>query len=214
MTKPDRPKSAARSGHSHAGHSHAALDTVAEAQRLHELLAPTVSAADLFLEEVKVHLAGSHRTVSVVVDLADDASGGVGLDAISAISRDLSEVMDADPYDDGRAYDLEISSPGATRPLTEPRHWRRALGRMAKVNAVDRENFMGRILAVDDDGVLFKPELPVKKGMKAKQGEVEKVLFTAIRRGVVELEFARLEEAELDLEFEPTGGNAVDGEGN
>ena len=85
---------------------------------------------------------------------------------------------------------------------------------MAKVSAADRENFVGRILAVDEDGVLFKPELPVKKGMKPKQGEPEKLLFSVIRRGVVELEFARLDEAELDLEFEPTGGNAVDGEGS
>ncbi len=209
MTKPDRPKMAARSGNVPS-----ALDSGAEAQRLHILLAPTVAAASLFLEEVKVHFAGSHRTVSVVVDLPEDESGGVGLDAISAISRQLSEVMDTDPHDDGRAYDLEISSPGATRPMTEPRHWRRAVGRMAKVNAIDRENFMGRILSVDDSGVLFKPELPVKKGMKPKQGEPEKILFTAIRRGVVELEFARLDEAELDLEFEPTSGNAVDGEGS
>jgi len=67
---------------------------------------------------------------------------------------------------------------------------------------------------VDDDGVLFKPELPVKKGMKPKQGEPEKLLFTAIRRGVVELEFARLDEAELDLEFEPTGRDAAAGEGS
>ena len=209
MTKPDRPHATARSGNVHS-----ALDATAEAQRLHTFLAPTVIAAGLFLEEVKVHFAGAHRTVSVIVDLPEGESGGVGLDAISAISRELSDAMDADPRDDGSVYDLEISSPGATRPLTEPRHWRRALGRMAKVNASDRENFMGRILAVDDDGVLFKPELPVKKGMKPKQGEPEKILFTAIRRGVVELEFARLDEAELDLEFEPTSGNAVDGEGS
>ncbi|MFQ4148478.1 ribosome maturation factor RimP [Arthrobacter sp. LAPM80] len=209
MTKPDRPKVAARSGKAPS-----ALDAAAEAQRLHAFLAPTVAAANLYLEEVKVHFDGSQRTVSVVVDLPEDASGGVGLDAISVISRELSDAMDADPNDDGSVYTLEISSPGATRPLTEPRHWRRALGRMAKVNVSDRENFMGRILAVDDDGVLFKPELPVKKGMKPKQGEPEKILFTVIRRGVVELEFARLDEAELDLEFEPTGGDAVDGEGS
>ncbi len=209
MTKPDRPKTAARSGNKPS-----AMDSTAEALRLHTLLAPTVEAADLFLEEVKVHFAGSHRTVSVIVDLPEDAVGGVGLDAISAISRELSDVMDTDPNDDGNAYDLEISSPGATRTMTEPRHWRRALGRMAKVSASDRENFVGRILAVDEDGVLFKPELPVKKGMKPKQGEPEKVLFTAIRRGVVELEFARLDEAELDLEFEAASGNAVDGEGS
>lgn len=209
MTKPDRPKVAARSGNRPP-----AMDSVAEAARLHALLAPTVTAADLYLEEVKVHFAGSHRTVSVVVDLTEDQAGGVGLDAISAIARELSDVMDTDPHDDGNAYDLEISSPGATRPLTEPRHWHRALGRMVKVNASDRENFMGRVLAVEEDGILFRPELPVKKGMKAKQGEPEKVLFTVIRRGVVELEFARLDEAELDLEFEPASGDAADGEGS
>ena len=209
MTKPDRPTTAARSGNKPS-----ALDSTAEALRLHAFLAPTVASADLYLEEVKVHFAGSHRTVSVVVDLPEDAAGGVGLDAISAVSRLLAEAMDADPSDDGSAYDLEISSPGATRPMTEPRHWRRALGRMAKVSVSDRENFVGRILEVDDDGVLFKPELPVKKGMKPKQGEPEKVPFAAIRRGVVELEFARLDEAELDLEFEAASGNAVDGEGS
>ncbi|WP_442864732.1 ribosome maturation factor RimP [Arthrobacter sp. HY1533] len=209
MTKPDRPKVAARSGNRPT-----AMDPVAEAARLHALLAPTVAAADLYLEEVKVHFAGSHRTVSVVVDLTEDQAGGVGLDAISAISRELSDVMDTDPHDDGNAYDLEISSPGATRPLTEPRHWHRALGRMVKVNASDRENFMGRVLAVEEDGILFRPELPVKKGMKAKQGEPEKIAFAVIRRGVVELEFARLDEAELDLEFEPASGDAADGEGS
>ena len=154
----------------------------------------------------------AHRTVAVVVDLPETETGGVGLDAIAQISRALSETMDRDPNDDGQPYNLEISSPGATRPLTEPRHWRRALGRMVNVNTIDRENLMGRILAVDDDGVQLLPEVPVKKGMKPRQGNPEKVLFSSIRRGVVEIEFARLDEAELDLEFEPTGGDAVDGE--
>jgi ribosome maturation factor RimP len=207
MTKPVRPKTARSSGNLHP-----TADPLAEAQRLMVLLAPTVDAAGLFLEDVKVHLAGVHRTVSIVVDLPETEIGGVGLDAISRVSKALSETMDADPRDDGQPYDLEISSPGATRPLTEPRHWRRALGRMVKVNAIDRENLMGRILAVEPDGVMLRPELPVKKGMKPKQGEPEKVLFSAIRRGVVEIEFARLDEAELDLDFEPTSGNAVDGE--
>jgi len=207
MAKPDRPKAARNSGNFRS-----AVDPIAEAQRLTALLAPTVTAAGLFLEDVKVQMAGMHRTVSVVVDLPETQTGGVGLDAIAQVSRALSDTMDADPNDDGQPYNLEISSPGATRPLTEPRHWRRAMGRMVKVNAVGRENLVGRVLAVDADGVLLLPEVPVKKGMKAKHGEPEKVLFSAIRRGVVEIEFARLDQAELDLEFEPTGGDAVDGE--
>lgn len=207
MAKSDRPKMARNSGHSHS-----LVDPGAQAQRLMALLAPTVESAGLYLEDVRVTFAGTHRTVSVVVDLPDSETGGVGLDAIGRISKTLSETMDSDPLDDGVPYDLEISSPGATRPLTQPRHWRRALGKMVKVNAIDRDNLTGRILAVDDDGVQLLPELPVKKGMKPKQGEPEKVLFATIRRGVVEIEFARLDEAELDLEFEPTGGDAVDRE--
>ncbi|MBW4095968.1 MAG: ribosome maturation factor RimP, partial [Acidobacteria bacterium] len=98
-----------------------------EGQRLFTLLAPTVAAHQLFLEDVSVVVAGSHRTVSVVVDLEQDQTGGVSLDTIAEISRAVSDALDADPHDDGRAYDLEVSSPGTSRPLTEPRHWHRAL---------------------------------------------------------------------------------------
>ncbi|WP_125611098.1 ribosome maturation factor RimP [Specibacter cremeus] len=208
MTRPDR---------SHASHDsrqaaemHAA--TRAEAQRLCELLAPTVEAAGLYLEDVVVHLAGMHRTVHVVVDLPENELGGVGLDAIAQVSHALSDTLDADPHDDGRPYDLEVSSPGATRPLTEPRHWRRAVGRMVTINVVQGEGVTGRILQVDDDGVLLRPELPVKKGMKPKQGPDERILFAAIRRGKVEVEFNRLDEAELNLEFGGPGDAVADGE--
>lgn len=210
MTKSKKPSTAHGSGNQRSGG-----DPTVEAARLKQLLTPTVELAGLYLEDVKVVLVGAHRTVSIVVDLPETEQGGVGLDAISEVSRALSEAMDADPHDDGAPYDLEISSPGATRPLTEPRHWRRALGRMVKVNATDRENLRGRILEVGDDAVTLRPELPVKKGVKAKQGEPERIPFSSIRKGVVEIEFARLDEAELDLEFEASGNAessaAVDG---
>ncbi|WP_427016966.1 ribosome maturation factor RimP [Pseudarthrobacter sp. P1] len=193
MNKPERPSGAAKTAHT------------AEAQRLFELLNPTVEANRLFLEDVSVTVAGSHRTVAVVIDLPDTETGGVGLDAIGAISRELSDVLDNDPRDDGRPYDLEVSSPGISRPLTEPRHWRRSLGRMVKVNVMAGENVTGRVLEVDGDGVLLLPELEVKKGMKPKQGEPLRIGFDAIRRGTVEVEFSHLDDAELDLEFGPAG---------
>jgi ribosome maturation factor RimP len=207
MTKPDRPSTDRTHGKAGANPAPSA-----EAQRLFTLLQPTVQASRLYLEDVSVHIAGTHRTVSVIVDLPETETGGLGLDVIAQIAQELSATMDADPHDDGRPYDLEVSSPGATRPLTEPRHWRRAIGRMVKVNIVQGENITGRILAVDDDGVTLRPEIAVKKGMKAKQGPPEHLAFTAIRRGNVEIEFSRLDEAELDLEFETAGDHAVDGE--
>ncbi|HEV7166796.1 MAG TPA: ribosome maturation factor RimP [Micrococcaceae bacterium] len=204
MTKPDRP-STDRHG-ANSGNS----ATTAEAQRLFELLNPTVQAHGLFLEDVSVHLAGTHRTISVVVDLQQDQSGSVGLDKIAAISRELSAAMDSDPHDDDRPYDLEISSPGVGRPLTEPRHWRRARGRMVKINVAAGDSITGRLLDVDDSGITIRPELPVKKGMKPKHGEPERIGFAKIRKGNVEIEFSRLDDAQLDEEFDPT--DAVEGE--
>src|SRR6266702_4226587 len=50
-------------------------------------------------------------------------------------------------------YTLEVSSPGVDRPLTDPRHWRRAVGRLVQVTAADAGPISGRVLAADADGV-------------------------------------------------------------
>jgi ribosome maturation factor RimP len=164
------------------------------------LLEPAVQANRLYLEDVTINVAGSHRVVHVVVDLPQEETGGVNLDVISDISKVLSDVMDNDPGDDGRPYDLEVSSPGVGRPLTEPRHWHRARGRMVKVNVLQGENVTGRVQSVDDSGVTIVPEIAVKKGMKPKQGEPVKLPFDRIRNGKVEIEFSHLEEAGLEPE--------------
>jgi ribosome maturation factor RimP len=170
-----------------------------EAARLRALLEPSVQANRLYLEDVVI-IPGSHRVVHVVVDLPQEETGGVSLDVIADISKVLSDVLDNDPADDGRPYDLEVSSPGVGRPLTEPRHWHRAKGRMVKVNVVQGDNVMGRIKSVDDGGVTLVPEIAVKKGMKPKQGDPIKLPFDRIRNGKVEIEFSHLNEDGLEPE--------------
>lgn len=198
MSKPEQPQ---KSG----------SNTAAEAQRLRELLQPTVEENDLFLEEISIHTAGAHRTVHVAVDLPEDQSGSVSLDAIAGISQRLSAVLDADPADDGRPYDLEVSSPGVSRPLTEPRHWRRAMGHLVSLKLVKGsqldagELLTGRLLEVAETGITIRPELPVKKGMKPKQGEPEFIEFVRIRKGTVEVEFARLDDVAETEEVEGVG---------
>ncbi|MEA5454589.1 ribosome maturation factor RimP [Sinomonas sp. JGH33] len=168
----------------------------AEEARLHALLEPAVQAHRLFLEGITIKAAGAHRTVHVVVDLPQEETGGVGLDVIAEISRELSTVLDgtAGTFADNRPYDLEVSSPGVARPLTEPRHWHRARGRLVKVNVIQGENVTGRLTQVTDDGVTLVPDLPALKGVKPKQGESVTLPFSRIRSGRVEIEFARLDE--------------------
>ncbi|MFD1214698.1 ribosome maturation factor RimP [Arthrobacter sp. GCM10027362] len=169
-------------------------DVQAEAARLAEYLAPTVAASNLYLEGVDIRIAGSQRTVHVTVDLPEDEAGGVSLDLISEVSRSLSQALDADPADTGRPYELEVSSPGLARPLTEPRHWRRNLGRMVRVRLRQGEDVTGRVLSVEEDAVTVRPDLPAKKGMKAKPGDPVRIPFGNIRSGKVEIEFTHLDE--------------------
>lgn len=188
---------ASRSGnHDHASTRRSAQESElqAEATRLRARLQPTVEQRGLHLEEVDVKLAGSHRTVHVVVDLPEYATGSVGLDVIAELSTQLSSVMDEDPEDDDRPYSLEISSPGVSRPLTERRHWRRNVGRMVEVVPVSGDPVLGRLEEVTDTGIRLVPQLPVKKGTKPKQGDPLTLEFPKIRKGTVQVEFAHLED--------------------
>src|ERR687890_232613 len=61
------------------------------------------------------------RLVRVFIDHPD----GVSLDLCERVTRHLPEVRER--------YALEVSSPGLDRPLTKPEHFRRFLGRRARV---------------------------------------------------------------------------------
>ena len=201
MTNAEATTSTDRTG---TGKADAAPAHNLEAERLYALLAPAAQANRLYLEDVSIHIAGANRVVHVVVDLPQEETGGVSLDVIAEISKTLSDILDEDPSTDSRPYELEVSSPGVGRPLTEERHWHRARGRMVTVNVIQGDNVTGRIQSVDSSGVTLVPELAVKKGMKPKQGDPVKLPFDRIRSGKVEIEFSHLEEAPLENDNGPS----------
>jgi len=106
----------------------------ADVQHLTGLLEPVVSARGMDLETVRITAIGRRRLLRVVVD----ADGGVSLDDITLISRVLSDELDANGAMGEAPYTLEVTSPGVERPLTEPRHWRRAAGRLVRATLVPR----------------------------------------------------------------------------
>jgi ribosome maturation factor RimP len=110
----------------------------ADAERIVGLLEPAVAAMGMDLEDVRITSAGRRRLLRIVVD----ADGGVSLDDIAVVSRELSATLDRAAAMGEASYTLEVSSPGVDRPLTEPKHWRRAVGRM--VTAPLRANPGGR----------------------------------------------------------------------
>jgi ribosome maturation factor RimP len=156
---------------------------VTSSDRVRALLGPVVDGAGLVLERVTVTPAGKRRVLRVVVDLPEDAEGGVDLDAVAEVSRAVSEALDASDVLGGSPYVLEVTSPGVDRPLTERRHWSRARGRLVQAETdVDgaARTVNGRLTGVDDDGVVLDSE----------DGE-QRVAWDRLRRGRVQVEFNR-----------------------
>ena len=129
------------------------------ARSLTELLAPVVEDAGAFLEGVETTRAGRYSTVRVLVDLPD-GPGDLDLDALTEVSRAVSAALDeADPVK-GR-YTLEVSTPGAERELSTPRHFRRAVGHDVELvvedDGVDAV-LTGTITAADEDSVTLQAD--------------------------------------------------------
>jgi ribosome maturation factor RimP len=166
--------------------SPATVNASAQRAREHllELLGPLVVEAGYDLEDVQVTSAGRRSLVRVTVD----ADGGIDLDAVAVVSRLVADALDADAAGtaSGRvlagAYVLEVSSPGVDRPLAEPRHWRRAVGRLVTVEVGGRP-LTGRITAADDSGVILDVD-----------GTPRSAAWDELGRGKVQVEFNRTEE--------------------
>jgi ribosome maturation factor RimP len=118
-------------------------------EALLRLLGPVVEQLGPDLEDVTVTPAGKRRMLRVVVD----QDGGVGLDAVAEVSTAVSKILDDSDAMGGAPYVLEVTSPGVDRPLTQPRHWRRARGRLVKATLHDGGVAQGRVAEVDDDAV-------------------------------------------------------------
>jgi ribosome maturation factor RimP len=89
------------------------------------------SLAHLGLELVDVHWSG-HGRGAVLRLTIDRPGGGVTLDDCERASNAASVVLDVyDPID--HSYRLEVSSPGAERPIRSPEEWAAALGRRVNV---------------------------------------------------------------------------------
>jgi ribosome maturation factor RimP len=164
--------------------------TTGAGETLEPVVADAVARAGFDLEHLQVQQAGRRQLVKVVVD-SDDAGAGIGLDQVAEVSRAVAAALDA--LEDSRtaggplggSYTLEVTSPGLDRPLTRPRHWRRA--RLRKVSVRTGEDaFLARVGDADDDGVRLLVD-----------GDIRHVRYTDIDHAVIEVEFREPPVAEI-----------------
>jgi len=108
--------------------------------------------------DIETRLAASEPDVEV---LLAEVLGGTTLrlfiDHPDGVTLGLCERVTHALADLRERYALEVSSPGVERPLTKPQHFRRFLGRHARVrtrDAVDgHRSFTGELVGASDDEV-------------------------------------------------------------
>jgi ribosome maturation factor RimP len=159
-----------------------------DAARIAGLLGPAVTAMGMDLEDVRIVAAGRRKLLRVVVD----ADGGVSLDDIALVSQRLSAALDREAAMGEQAYTLEVSSPGVDRPLTEPKHWRRAAGRLVAVPLTSGDEarpaeVTGRVLDADDSGVRMDVA-----------GETRELGYAELGPGKIQVEFGQLQDDSQD----------------
>src|SRR4029077_16339702 len=103
------------------------------------------------------------ETLRLYIDHPD----GVDLGRCERVTKELRDLTEA--------WSLEVSSPGVARPLTTREHYRRFLGRRAKVRTSEpidgQRNFTGTLTGADDESVTIDID-----------GEAVRIALADIRR--------------------------------
>jgi ribosome maturation factor RimP len=158
--------------------------SASQAKALRSLAEPIVAGLDCDLEDVVIRQAGKRRLVRIVVD---HHSGGLTLDLVASISREIARELDDSTVLGNSAFVLEVTSPGVDRPLNLPRHWARAVGRLVQVTPKSGDRIEGRVLSTDETEAVLDID-----------GTETAVSYADVARAVVQVEFTRIEEVELD----------------
>ena len=131
---------------------------------------PIIEATGNYLEELSITSAGKVKILTVIID----SDTHLNLDQVTAVTKEISEVIEALEELGNGAFTLEVTSPGLDRPLTKPRHWGKNLDRLVKIVMTSGQEITGRIGEATETTVLV---------------DSQKVSYEDIKRAVLEVEF-------------------------
>ncbi|MBD2845247.1 ribosome maturation factor RimP [Paenibacillus sp. IB182496] len=130
------------------------MSTTAINSAVEQLVRPYLDDNGFELVDIEFVKEGSNWFLRVYVD----KDGGIDIDECGKISEFLSEALDRnDPID--KAYFLEVSSPGAERPLKKADDLRKAVGKHVFVTTYEAldglKEFEGQLQTFDGEQLVI-----------------------------------------------------------
>lgn len=108
------------------------------------------------LVEIEYVKEGDSWYLRIYIDKPD----GITLDDCQAVSRDIDEILDEHEDVFPHSYFLEVSSPGAERPLKKREDYIRFAGRLITIKTYTpldgRKKFTGVLQHCDNNGILLR----------------------------------------------------------
>ena len=116
--------------------------------QLTEMLQDSLAGLDLFIVSLSVSDSAVRPKVTAVLD----GEQGVGIEECAQVSRRLARRID-EAYGEEASYTLEVTSPGADQPLTDPRQYVRHTGRTLSLKMADGTEKTGTLESSDANGI-------------------------------------------------------------
>lgn len=129
-----------------------------------EAVHPIVSQHNFELVDVEFLKEGKNWFLRIYID----KPGGIDIEECALVSEQVSEKLDQlDPDPIPQAYFLEVSSPGAERPLKTEEDWQKAVGHFVHLSyyqKVDGEgSHDGTLLSYDDEKAVLEIRIKTRK---------------------------------------------------
>jgi ribosome maturation factor RimP len=127
-----------------------------------QLVLPILESKDLELVDVEFKKEGSNWFLRVYID----KDGGVDIEDCGVVSEELSQLLDQhDPIP--QAYFLEVSSPGAERPLKKEKDIQAAIGKAIHITTYEpfegQKAFEGELLAFDGETLTLEIKIKTRR---------------------------------------------------
>ncbi len=148
---------------------------------IHQLVEDHLGNGSIFVTNISV---GANNQISIAID----GDEGVTISDCVALSRHIEKSLDPEKNE----FSLDVSSHGATNALTQPRQFKKHVGRDFEIKLMDGEKTSGILVSFVNDELTLENQVrenkPLGKG-KITVTKQQKINLKQIKEAKIKLKF-------------------------